>query len=108
LPTPKSSTSTQPADGTLFRVAFSLAVVLGAIGVMLGFPLADPIIGIIISAAIIVLLWGTIRNIRQRLTLHAAEHNAEHALPQPRRPRAPRGRHNRTPSPLKVQRVGPA
>lgn len=38
------------------HVAFPLAVVLGAIGVMLGFPQADPIIGITISAAIIVLL----------------------------------------------------
>jgi len=45
----------------------SLAVVLGIVGVMLGFPLADPIIGLIISAAIIVLLWGTIRSIGWRL-----------------------------------------
>jgi len=45
----------------------SLAVVLGIVGVMLGFPLADPIIGLIISAAIIILLWGTIRSIGWRL-----------------------------------------
>jgi cation diffusion facilitator family transporter len=45
----------------------SLAVVVGAIGVMLGFPLADPIVGLIISAAIIVLLWGTVRSIGRRL-----------------------------------------
>lgn len=57
------------ADGVHARLDgfTSLAVVLGAIGVLLGFPLADPIIGIIISAAIIVLLWGTIKNIGRRL-----------------------------------------
>lgn len=57
------------ADGVHARTDgfTSLAVVLGAIGVMLGFPLADPIIGLIISAAIIVLLWGTVRSIGRRL-----------------------------------------
>jgi cation diffusion facilitator family transporter len=57
------------ADGVHARLDgfTSLAVVLGAIGVMIGFPLADPIIGIIISAAIIVLLWGTIKSIGRRL-----------------------------------------
>ncbi|WP_426183444.1 cation diffusion facilitator family transporter [Microbacterium sp. TWP3-1-2b2] len=57
------------ADGVHARTDgfTSLAVVLGAIGVMLGFPLADPIVGLIISAAIIVLLWGTVRNIGRRL-----------------------------------------
>jgi cation diffusion facilitator family transporter len=45
----------------------SLAVVLGVIGVWLGFPLADPIVGLVISAAIGVLLWGTARNIGRRL-----------------------------------------
>lgn len=57
------------ADGVHARLDgfTSLAVVLGAIGVMLGFPLADPIIGIFISAAIIVLLWGTIKSIGRRL-----------------------------------------
>ncbi|MDF2444292.1 MAG: hypothetical protein JWR01_2495 [Subtercola sp.] len=126
------------ADGVHARLDgfTSLAVVIGALGVMLGFPLADPIVGIIISAAIIVLLWGTIKSIGRRLmdgiepdlvdrvrralestpgvlsvprvqlrwvghrlqgaatvhvadaplshveeTLHAAGHNAEHALP---------------------------
>ena len=57
------------ADGIHARLDgfTSLAVVLGAIGVMLGFPLADPIIGIIISAAIIILLWGTVKSIGRRL-----------------------------------------
>lgn len=45
----------------------SLAVVLGVIGVSLGFPLADPIVGLIISIAIVVLLWGTARDIGRRL-----------------------------------------
>lgn len=57
------------ADGVHARLDgfTSLAVVLGALGVMAGIPLADPIIGIIISAAIIVLLWGTIKSIGRRL-----------------------------------------
>lgn len=45
----------------------SLAVVGGAIGIWLGFPLADPIVGLLISAAIAVLLWGTARDIGRRL-----------------------------------------
>lgn len=57
------------ADGVHARLDgfTSLAVVLGAVGVMLGFPLADPIVGILISIAIIVLLWGTVRSIGRRL-----------------------------------------
>jgi cation diffusion facilitator family transporter len=57
------------ADGVHARLDgfTSLAVLLGAVGVMLGFPLADPIIGIVISAAIIVLLWGTTKSIGRRL-----------------------------------------
>lgn len=61
----------------------SLAVVVGAFGVMLGFPLADPIVGLLISITIFVLLWGTIRSIGRRL-LDGIEpdlvHRAEHAL----------------------------
>ena len=45
----------------------SLAVVAGVIGVWVGFPLADPIVGLLISAAIIVLLVGTVRSIGRRL-----------------------------------------
>lgn len=57
------------ADGVNARIDgfTSLAVVLGAIGVLLGFPLADPIVGLLISAAIVVLLWGTVRSIGRRL-----------------------------------------
>jgi cation diffusion facilitator family transporter len=45
----------------------SLAVVAGVIGIWLGFPLADPIVGLVISAAIAVLLWGTVRDVGRRL-----------------------------------------
>src|SRR5690606_33897125 len=45
----------------------SLAVVFGALGVLLGFPLADPIVGLLISAAIPVLLGGAIRSSGRRL-----------------------------------------
>ncbi|MBK4348572.1 cation diffusion facilitator family transporter [Lacisediminihabitans changchengi] len=57
------------ADGVHARIDgfTSLAVVVGAVGVLLGFPLADPIVGLVISAAIIVLLWGTVRSIGRRL-----------------------------------------
>ena len=57
------------ADGVHARIDgfTSLAVVVGALGVMLGFPLADPIVGLVISAAILVLLWGTVKSIGRRL-----------------------------------------
>lgn len=45
----------------------SLAVFAGAIGVWLGFPLADPIAGLIITAAIINILRGSSRSIFARL-----------------------------------------
>ena len=57
------------ADGVHARTDgfTSLAVVLGVIGIWLGFPLADPIVGLLISAAIVVLLIGTSRDIGRRL-----------------------------------------
>lgn len=57
------------ADGVHARIDgfTSLAVVLGAIGVMVGLPWADPVVGLLISAAILVLLWGTVRSIGRRL-----------------------------------------
>lgn len=57
------------ADGVHARIDgfTSFAVVLGAGGVLLDFPLADPIVGLLISATIIVLLWGTVRSIGRRL-----------------------------------------
>ena len=57
------------ADGVHARTDgfTSLAVVAGVVGVWLGFPLADPIVGLLISAAIVVLLWGTMRDVGRRL-----------------------------------------
>jgi cation diffusion facilitator family transporter len=57
------------ADGIHARTdgLTSLAVVVGVIGVWAGLPWADPAIGLIISAAIAVLLWGTSRDIGRRL-----------------------------------------
>jgi cation diffusion facilitator family transporter len=45
----------------------SLAVVFGAIGVALGFPLADPIIGLLITVAIVAVLWTATRDVFRRL-----------------------------------------
>lgn len=45
----------------------SLAVVVGAMGVLLGLPLADPIIGLVITLAILVVLRGAARDIYRRL-----------------------------------------
>ncbi len=57
------------ADGVHARTdgVTSLAVVVGAVGVLIGIPLADPIVGLVISAAIVVLLIGTVRSIGRRL-----------------------------------------
>ncbi|MEA9983849.1 cation diffusion facilitator family transporter [Subtercola sp. RTI3] len=57
------------ADGVHARIDgfTSLSVVIGAIGVMLGFPLADPIVGLLIAISILILLWGTVRSIGRRL-----------------------------------------
>lgn len=45
----------------------SLAVLVGAAGVALGFPLADPIIGLVITAAILVVLHTALRDVFRRL-----------------------------------------
>jgi cation diffusion facilitator family transporter len=45
----------------------SLAVVFGAVGVALGYPLADPIVGLIITVAILAVLRGAVRDIFRRL-----------------------------------------
>jgi len=44
----------------------SLAVVLGALGVWLGFPLADPIIGLLITLAIFGIVWQSARAVITR------------------------------------------
>lgn len=76
------------ADGVHARTDgfTSLAVVLGALGVWAGLPLADPIVGLVITAAILVLLWGTARDVGRRMLdgvdpdlTARARHTLEHA-----------------------------
>jgi cation diffusion facilitator family transporter len=45
----------------------SLAVLLGAIGVWLGYPLADPIVGLLIAAAILLIVWQSGKAVFTRL-----------------------------------------
>ena len=45
----------------------SLAVLLGAIGVWLGYPLADPIVGLLITGAILVIVWQSGKAVFTRL-----------------------------------------
>lgn len=63
----------------------SLAVLFGVAGVWAGYPLADPIVGLLISAAICVLVWQSVRAIVTRAldgvdpkTLDAIEHAVHH------------------------------
>lgn len=76
------------ADGVHARLdgITSLSVVLGAIGVLLGFPIADPIIGLLIAISILILLWGTVKSIGARLMdavdpqlIEQVEHGLEHS-----------------------------
>ncbi|MBI5459003.1 cation diffusion facilitator family transporter [Methanobacterium sp.] len=57
------------ADGNHARVDgfTSLAVLFGAIGVWLGFPLADPIIGLIITIVIFKVVWDSVKSVFTRL-----------------------------------------
>ncbi len=75
------------ADGYHARVDgwTSLAVLVGAVGVWAGYPLADPIAGLLISAAIFVLVWQSARSVLVRMldgvdsnTLEAISHAASH------------------------------
>jgi cation diffusion facilitator family transporter len=45
----------------------SLAVVLGAVGVWLGYPLADPVVGLLIAAAILGIVWQSGKTVFTRL-----------------------------------------
>ena len=45
----------------------SLAVLFGAVGVTLGYPLADPVVGLLITVAIVVVLCRAVRDIFRRL-----------------------------------------
>ncbi|MBA2693633.1 MAG: cation transporter [Rubrobacter sp.] len=63
----------------------SLAVLAGAIGVWLGYPLADPVIGLLIAAAILVILWQSGKALFTRLldgvepgVIEEVEHTASH------------------------------
>lgn len=78
------------ADGYHARVdgLTSLAVLFGAVGVWLGYPLADPIVGLLITAAILRIVWQSAAAIFTRMLdgvepeildeiTHAAEHAAQ-------------------------------
>jgi cation diffusion facilitator family transporter len=45
----------------------SLAVVLGALGVWLGFPLADPIVGLLITLMIFAIVWQSVKAVFTRM-----------------------------------------
>lgn len=57
------------ADGYHARIdgLTSLAVLFGAVGVWLGFPLADPLVGLLITIAILKIVWDSARSIFTRL-----------------------------------------
>ena len=64
----------------------SLAVVLGAFGVWMGFPLADPIIGLVITVTILGIVWQSARAVVTRMldgveprVTSELRHSAEHA-----------------------------
>ena len=63
----------------------SLAVVAGALGVWLGFPLADPIIGLLITVAILGIVWQSAKSVLTRMldgvepgVVAEVRHSAEH------------------------------
>lgn len=75
------------ADGHHARIDgwSSLAVLVGAVGVWFGFPLADPIAGLIITASILFIVWQSGKEVFTRMldgvdpeVLHEVEHAAEH------------------------------
>jgi cation diffusion facilitator family transporter len=64
----------------------SLAVVFGAFGVWMGFPLADPIVGLIITVAILAIVWQSAKAVLRRMLdrvepsiVRELRHAAEHA-----------------------------
>jgi cation diffusion facilitator family transporter len=75
------------ADGYHARVdgLTSLAVVVGALGVWLGFPLADPIVGLVITAMILGIVWQSGKAVFTRMldgtepdVIHEIEHVTGH------------------------------
>jgi cation diffusion facilitator family transporter len=88
------------ADGYHARVDgwTSLAVLVGAVGVWAGYPLADPIVGLLISVAIFGLVWQSARSVIVRMvdgvdsdTLEAISHAASHVPASKRWPTCVRG-----------------
>jgi cation diffusion facilitator family transporter len=57
----------------------SLAVLFGAIGVWLGFPLADPLIGFGITIAIFCIVWDSVKAVLRR-ALDGVEHDVIHEI----------------------------
>lgn len=57
------------ADGYHARVdgLTSLAVLVGAVGVWLGYPLADPVVGLLITLAILRIVWDSAKSVFTRL-----------------------------------------
>jgi cation diffusion facilitator family transporter len=57
------------ADGYHARIdgLTSLAVLLGAIGVWMGYPLADPIVGLLITVAVLRIVWASAKSVFARL-----------------------------------------
>ena len=60
-------------------------MVFGAVGVWLGFPLADPVVGLLITMAILGIVWQSARAVLTRMLdgvdpeiLHEIEHAAAH------------------------------
>jgi cation diffusion facilitator family transporter len=75
------------ADGYHARVDgwTSLAVLVGAVGVWAGYPLADPVVALLISVAIFILVWETARAMFDRMLdgvdpeiVETIEHTAGH------------------------------
>lgn len=69
------------ADGHHARVdgITSLGVLAGAIGVIMGFPLADPIMGLVIGVLIMKIVWDAARNVGTRM-LDGVEHGTVQAI----------------------------
>jgi cation diffusion facilitator family transporter len=65
----------------------SLAVLLGAAGVYLGYPVADPVIGLVITVAILGIVWQSAKTVLLRMldgvepeVLHEARHAVDHVV----------------------------
>jgi cation diffusion facilitator family transporter len=83
------------ADGQHARIdgLTSLAVLGGSVGVWLGFPLADPIIGLLISFAIVRIAWGATKQMWYRMMDAADPEIVERVEQTARATRGVRGVH---------------